>query len=226
MNQLSAKLKIDKERIAREFYEILILYHISQQPWSKYLVFKGGTALRLAYNSPRFSDDLDFSLIKKINPSPVFKFAEKFAKNFNIQISDMWEKKDTILTEFKINEPILPQPFKIKTEISKRKTKIEYQLKLITSPTSNLQALIYTATIDSILDEKLQALAQRTQPRDIFDIWFICQIKKIDFKDTISHALKTKQINTKILKQNLRKYLPANFFIAIEEISKIISNLP
>lgn len=167
LNDLSSKLKIDKERIAREFYEILTLYNISQQPWSKYLIFKGGTALRLAYNSPRFSDDIDFSMTRKVKSSLLFEFAEKFANEMNIQISDMWEKRNTMLVEFKISEPAIPQPFRLKIEISKRITKIKYQLKLITSPTSNLQVLINTAEIESILNEKIQALKERAQPRDL-----------------------------------------------------------
>jgi len=61
LKRLSAELKIDRERIAREYYELLVLNEISEKSWSKNLIFKGGTALRLAYGSPRFSDDLDFS---------------------------------------------------------------------------------------------------------------------------------------------------------------------
>ena len=41
---------------------------------SRRLVFKGGTSLRLAYGSPRFSDDLDFSALGPI-PEKDFKKA-------------------------------------------------------------------------------------------------------------------------------------------------------
>ncbi len=64
---LARKNQIAPEHIAREIYEILILRHLSQSPLLDSLIFKGGTALRLAYHSPRFSEDLDFSLIREIS---------------------------------------------------------------------------------------------------------------------------------------------------------------
>ena len=61
---LSQKLQISLEQVVREEYEILLLKEIFESEFGANLVFKGGTALRLVYNSPRFSEDLDFTLIK------------------------------------------------------------------------------------------------------------------------------------------------------------------
>jgi len=55
-------LKIDVTQVVREFWEVLILKGLFDSPEGKFLIFKGGTALRLVYGSPRFSEDLDFSL--------------------------------------------------------------------------------------------------------------------------------------------------------------------
>lgn len=48
--------------IIREYAQHLFLSELYQLPGSEKLLFKGGTALRIIYNSPRFSEDLDFSL--------------------------------------------------------------------------------------------------------------------------------------------------------------------
>lgn len=65
--KLAKKLKISPVEIVREKIEIYILDNLSKSFLSNQIVFKGGTALRLVYHSPYFSQDLDFSVIKKVN---------------------------------------------------------------------------------------------------------------------------------------------------------------
>src|ERR1700689_2098148 len=47
--------------VIREYVQHLFLSHLYALPQSDHLAFKGGTALRLLYGSPRFSEDLDFT---------------------------------------------------------------------------------------------------------------------------------------------------------------------
>ena len=53
----------DKINFAREFLQELILQIIDRKGYFKNLAFVGGTALRTIYDLPRFSEDLDFSLV-------------------------------------------------------------------------------------------------------------------------------------------------------------------
>lgn len=46
----------------REYSQHLFLAALYKQEQAQHLLFKGGTALRIVYMSPRFSEDLDFSL--------------------------------------------------------------------------------------------------------------------------------------------------------------------
>ena len=64
---LEKKLGIFQEQIVREEYEMIILKALSDSKLGKSFIFRGGTALRLAYGSPRFSVDLDFSIIGDID---------------------------------------------------------------------------------------------------------------------------------------------------------------
>jgi len=48
--------------VAREYFQHIFLGELYKLPGSEKLLFKGGTALRIVYGSPRFSEDLDFSL--------------------------------------------------------------------------------------------------------------------------------------------------------------------
>ena len=215
IQKFSKELKIDKERIAREFYEIIILNEMARQKWSQQLIFKGGTALRLAYGSPRFSDDLAFSMIEAVQPELLFRFAQQFSKKFGAKVRDQWEKRETILVEFSIEEQILPQAFGLKIEISKRPSRnLRFQLKLLRSDVSPLEALFNVQTLESIFSDKLSAINSRNEPRDLFDIWFVSQKLNKPFRVKIS-------LDPKILKQALNKYLPANWHRVIDEIYRV-----
>lgn len=48
--------------IVREYFQHLFLSELYKLPEGEHLLFKGGTALRIVFSSPRFSEDLDFSL--------------------------------------------------------------------------------------------------------------------------------------------------------------------
>src|SRR3989338_1462264 len=67
--KLSKEFKVHYLQLLREEWEMVILKRLFESALGKNLVFKGGTALRLAYNSPRFSEDLDFSILPRIEKS-------------------------------------------------------------------------------------------------------------------------------------------------------------
>ena len=54
------------DNILKEHYQLFMLDILFNAPFESRLVFKGGTALRLAYGSVRFSEDLDFSLLDEV----------------------------------------------------------------------------------------------------------------------------------------------------------------
>src|SRR3990170_3407353 len=115
-------LKIDVTQVVREFWEIIILKGLFDSPESKSLIFKGGTALRLVYGSPRFSEDLDFLLsedILKESFKPLIK--EIISPYPELTVTDLEEKYYTYLGEIKVSQDYLPLPFRIKIEISRRR---------------------------------------------------------------------------------------------------------
>lgn len=202
------------EQIVREEKELLILKELFESPLGESLIFRGGTALRLCYGSPRFSDDLDFSEIRLI---PTLKFNQIIKgieeKYPYLTLTDLWSKRSTHLAEFKIREEWLPRPFKIKVEVRKGETKRkEYELKLISSTTTPLQVLGNTATLRQIFKEKKLALKERKMARDLFDLWFLGQ-KLGEKVDTKKYAFQRKT-----LRQELRKYLPQKFWKVIESL--------
>ena len=106
----------------------MILKEISQSRLGDFLIFAGGTALRLAYNSPRFSDDLDFYLKKRLNFSLFEAQIKKMAQKYGLEISDLYQKRFTFLAEFKIKVDYLTLPFRVKIEVRKKILKKDLKL--------------------------------------------------------------------------------------------------
>jgi predicted nucleotidyltransferase component of viral defense system len=212
-NQAS-NLKIDIMQVVREFWEIVMLKGLFESPEGKFLIFKGGTTLRLVYGSPRFSEDLDFLLsedtlkgkFKPLIKRIIFPYPE-------LTITDLEEKYYTYLGEIKVTQDYLSLPFRIKIEISKRRERgYKSDLSLITSPVSIIQCLGRVATLEQLYRDKLSCIKERAKPKDIFDLWYICQkLKKPYEPEKIT-------ISKKELIRDLRKYLPKDFWSVIDRL--------
>jgi hypothetical protein len=57
--------------ILREYLQVLVLRSLHESEAFKCMAFVGGTALRFLYQLPRFSEDLDFSLVQSPGYEPV-----------------------------------------------------------------------------------------------------------------------------------------------------------
>ena len=214
--RLSEQMKIHFEQILREEWEMLVLKMLFESEFGKDLVFRGGMALRLAYGSPRFSADFDFSLLKEIGNERFTSEIKKMASQFpQVELSDLRSKYYAYLAELRIKEDWKEMPFRIKIEISKRESNRlgqGYELILLTSPVTNIQALGNVATLEQILKEKYSAARSRGEARDIFDLWFISQKlkKRLDLSGI--------KVPSEEIKRDLRKYLPKDYWPVIEEL--------
>ena len=214
-DQKARELKIDKTHVVREYWELIILKGLYESPFGRYLIFKGGTALRLTYGSPRFSEDLDFSLTKDILKGKFSSLIKRIISPFSeLTQTDLEEKHYTYLAEIKVTQNYLPLPFRIKIEISKRETRnYQWELKLLNSPATVLQVMGQVATLEQIYKDKLGCLEGRTKPKDLFDLWYVSEKLKIPYTPK-------KWASKKELVRDLRKYLPKDFWPAIEGLVK------
>lgn len=213
--QKALELRIDQTQVVREYWELIVLKGLYESSSGRYLVFKGGTALRLAYGSPRFSEDLDFSLTKDTLKGKFTSIIKKIIAPYpELTLTDIEGKYYTYLAEIKITHGYLPLPFRIKVEISKREMKdYELELKLLNSPVTVIQALGQVATLNQIYRDKLACLEGRAKPKDFFDLWYISERLKIPYKP--------KKISSKKeFVRDLRKYLPRNFWPVIEGLTQ------
>jgi predicted nucleotidyltransferase component of viral defense system len=212
--RLAGELKIDITQVVREYWEVLFLKGLLESTNGNELVFKGGTALRLAFGSPRFSEDLDFALQKDTLAGKFEDATSALVDPFQeAEITDVAAKRWTYLCEIRITEGYLPHSLRVKLEVSRRPARgYQSQLRLITSPGTPLQVLGRVVTLEQLYRDKLACLKGRSAAKDIFDLWFICQKLKIPYRPP-----KT-SVSRKELRRDLGKYLPADYRGVIEEL--------
>ncbi|MFQ3675846.1 MAG: nucleotidyl transferase AbiEii/AbiGii toxin family protein [Endomicrobiia bacterium] len=151
----------------QEIFEIEVLEKLKNAKLLEPLVFVGGTMLRLCHELNRYSIDLDFWLIKKINVKNYYKdLISALGKLYTITGSQI--KFYTILVELKSEK----YPKKLKIEIRKEK-KCSYEEKIAFSKFSNIQVILKAATLDEMMKNKINAFVDRKEIRDCFDIEFL-----------------------------------------------------
>jgi len=216
--KLAADIGIDVQQVIREEAEIIFLKGLFESPLSDRLIFKGGTALRLIYDSPLFSEDLDFSLTGKIKSVEFKNVITRITKSDErFSISDLASKYYTHLAEIRIKEPWRDIALSLKIEVSKKiagKNDIDCTNALAKSAATNISVMVKAFSLEQILKDKLRAIEERKMPRDIFDIWFVCQ--KINKPFTIKNFGYPKGK----IRQELRKFLPKKFYPVVEELEK------
>lgn len=64
LNLYNCKTAIEEENAVREIAQEIVLSALSRTGFFKFAAFQGGTCLRIIYGLERFSEDLDFALVK------------------------------------------------------------------------------------------------------------------------------------------------------------------
>lgn len=220
-----------EDLIKLEKFEIEILEYLKKGRFLDNLVFLGGTMLRLCYGLNRYSVDLDFWLIKKINISDFFdKFKKYLEEKYTIR--DSANKFFTIL--FEVSSRDCPKVLKI--EIRKDIKKIKYEKTIAFSKYSNTQVLVNSLCLDDMLKFKIESFLKRGEIRDCFDIEFLLKkgielkiektkgkrlLKKIENLSLNDYKVKLGSIVEKDIRQY---YIKRNFEFLKDELKKLIFN--
>ncbi len=179
------------ERALREIFQKTVLYSLSIRGlWLKY-VFQGGTSLRLFYDSPRYSLDLDFTYIgDQINVIPreieiVRNTVERIFSPYSILVNISREKlisEERFYRCFLVFDTsrIIGRKLRIKIEVLCRSYSQEMFLKKILLINFPIQTSIgvLVKTPNQLLVDKVASLAGGYHRgfirwRDIFDIYWL-----------------------------------------------------
>lgn len=213
---LNAKLNV-----MREYLQAYILRIMHDQGVFRTTAFLGGTALRFLYSLPRFSEDLDFSIVQNNE----YKFTnlikkikdELISSGYIISISYNEEKivhKAFIRFEGLLHEagisPLKSQKLSIKVEIDTNPPMGATFKTDIVNKYFPISFLSYD--LESLFAGKLHALLSRkyTKGRDFFDLgWYLSKWKNISPNiELLKNALLQTRWKGKIPSQTTwRKYI-------------------
>jgi predicted nucleotidyltransferase component of viral defense system len=158
------------------------------------LVLKGGTGIRKTYiEDYRFSDDLDFTMVKGSDEKSVrdniSEVISKARERSGIDFMDDFQLKENINGyEGKVYFRLLRRtgtPIGIKLDLTKpekEKVILHPRRKRIIHPYSDdMEFEVTVYPLEEIMGEKIRSLFQRTRPRDLYDVWYFSH--KIDYQD-------------------------------------------
>jgi predicted nucleotidyltransferase component of viral defense system len=168
---------------------------------NKALVFKGGTVLKKAYfEDYRFSEDLDFTLIDKsvTNEQIKTEFDNLFdfikeETNMDMRI----DEKKWIIHEIGSPQFYIDYVSSLQGNMGSRDLKIditrgeiletEIEYRNIYRNYSDLEEefQIQCYSLAEVLIEKMTALMGRTEPRDLYDFWYLTEIEGINVDEHI-----------------------------------------
>ncbi|MFA7319155.1 MAG: nucleotidyl transferase AbiEii/AbiGii toxin family protein [Parcubacteria group bacterium] len=217
LNEYIRELGIARDQILREEAEMEILAEFAKDKLSAKWVFYGGTALRLVYGSPRFSEDIDLLVMKKTSFAEFGKFiASLMERQDSWTLKDIKDKRQTMFALINLKDEKLKHAFSIKIEAHKpeHKPKIETELALVKSPMSAAEPLLLVPTLKELQRLKEAALAGRKKGRDIFDLWYIAQTLRENFV----MPKKTPQYRKREFENELKVFLPKKYYPVIRQL--------
>ena len=181
-----------KLNIMREYLQAYALRIMHDKGVFRSTAFLGGTALRFLYNLPRFSEDLDFSVVKEKECLPFVEIIKKVKEEFILAGYDISvsynDKKNlqhafikfkSLMYEAGIS-PLKEQNFSIKIECDTSPPQGAGLTTAIVNKYFPLSFLSYD--IASLFAGKLHALLNReyTKGRDFFDLgWYLSKWKDL-----------------------------------------------
>lgn len=223
ITDLADSFRIDRFTAFREYLQLAFLSHLYLQPLAGQVYFKGGTAIHLLFDSPRFSEDLDFSTV--LSPADAGRLIKEAETEMRREIPGikmlLWHRgKRGIRFKLIYKSADFKYPTTIRIDVSFEKPLRPVSSPLLTKFPIMLFPIVSHLAIEEILAEKVRAALTRAKGRDIFDLWFLLSknyaidrdlvAKKIGRK-TFMPGLRRKIANfpDKALKLDLDQFLPA-----------------
>jgi predicted nucleotidyltransferase component of viral defense system len=221
LQSLATKKQINELSIYREYCQHLFLSYFYSKKGAEKFLFKGGTALRIIFQSPRYSVDLDFSA-GAIDKKEIEDLLQEVIQDFHnegLTISEIPSSEPTSggYISFLDFTSQLFNP-RIQLNIQKKEaSSLGSSSKLVNNDFIPPYSMVYLKD-EILISEKIEAFLTRenAKERDFFDLYFILNsdylrglVKRDDsLKTKIIDRLET--IDDNQIKSGLRDLLPIN----------------
>ncbi len=190
-----------------EQFEMQVLSDLQSARLLEKLVFGGGTMMRLCHELNRYSVDLDFYLKKRQDEKIITERLE-YVFDPSYRIRDFQKKRNTILLEISTAQ----FPRKLKLEINTNYQYSEVEQSIAWSKNANIQVLVTSISLPKMMELKINALLDRKEIRDAFDIEFL--IRRGIKVDSLIETIKK-------MKNVLSMFKPADYKVKLGSIVAI-----
>lgn len=178
-----------------------------QKELKRTLIFKGGTSLRKIYfPNYRLSEDLDFTFVgNKLNEEKIIKSFELLSEwvfeesRIEIRIEDITEHTTGNINFYLTYTGALGGKGahkKIKIDISSDEIICcPPEERNVLNEYSDLESyLLLVYSLKEIIAEKMRSVMQRTEPRDIYDLWYLFEYEGAKIEEHV-YAFRRKAEN-------------------------------
>jgi len=187
-----------EDLIRHELFELEVLDRLKRDGLLEQLIFGGGTMLRLCHDMNRYSVDLDFWLRPRIRADVYYRRLQQ-ALTQAFEVTDSHQKFYTLL--FELRAPSYPR--RLKLEIRRRVTRCDMEEKIAFSPHGTKQVLVHGMTLAQMMRNKVEALLDRQEIRDAFDLEFLLR-RGVAFEVSVEQAHRMAQILQRFRPQDYR----------------------
>ena len=224
VQKLTERWQTTADNVIREYFQQLFLSYLYQEKGSDNLLFKGGTALRIIWQSPRFSEDLDFTgvniRVKGIEALMEGAFAKIEMEGIQAEIIESKGTSGGYLAIFQFGAGEYKSSIQVEVSLRNGK-KGSGTAALVQSDLVMPYTLIHLKE-DILVSEKIRACLTRGKARDFYDLYFILR-SRMAFKEAF---IQDKQLKSKILKviksgkldfkRELKTFLPVSQHMVIK----------
>ncbi|MBI5466486.1 MAG: nucleotidyl transferase AbiEii/AbiGii toxin family protein [Candidatus Kerfeldbacteria bacterium] len=226
LEKFTRQQQTDIKNVVREYCQHLFLSCLYQEAGSEKLLFKGGTALRIIFHSPRFSEDLDFTgvNIRQSEVEEIFIATLANVEHTGIHV-ELMEGKPT--TGGYLGNAIFSaygQDIKVHIEVSLRNShQLNGTRTLVESDYLPPYTLVHLPP-EEIVKGKIQALMNRSKPRDFYDYFYLLSgnYPLVKEKDTLIQVRKLLEQTDINFHGELRRFLPASHAMHLKDFKKIL----
>lgn len=227
IDSLAVKSQTTPANIAREYCQHLLLRAIYKQKEASSLFFKGGTALRFMYHSPRFSEDLDFEgeiSVERIESLLLSAGEQIEAGGMTIEIKEAKPTTGGYLAVVVCKLNLQKIEISMEVSLRKRKTAPKGEIMLVFSeffPSYTVMAL----TRDELVSGKLEALLFRRKQRDFFDLYFILRanLMPVAGRHVLKKILGLIPEDLSVFNRELKKFLPVSHHALIRDFPAVLT---
>lgn len=222
--EFATKFHTSELNVMREYLQNLLLSYLYQHPRSNQLAFKGGTALRLLFGSPRFSEDLDFNCgLTGYHVKTILDETHQLIKKEAIPYISL-ENKTTSGGYFAIDRfELHGQQINIEWNLSLRKPVLTEPLMVITPLIPHYQCMVLP--LQALVQEKMEALLRRKKPRDFFDLYFFLRSRRglesiLPLKKMLLQEVR--MLESGAIKRELKHLLPGNLHSLLKNFPSLV----